>query len=100
AMAGDPHVDEERTHVFRFLLRAATSPTTLPLLNVAIQERYLGPIRDWLGGDDAQARARVLASVLIGLLVERLIRDEPLAGREREVFIERVTATVDALIAG
>jgi len=100
AMAGDPHGDEERTHVFRFLLRAATSPTTLPLLNVAIQERYLGPIRDWLGGDDAQARARVLASILIGLLVERLIRDEPLAGRERDVVIDRVTQAVDALIAG
>ena len=65
-----------RAHGFQFLLRAATSPTTAPLLNVAVQERFLTPIRDWLGGEDAQARARVLAASYIGFLVERLVRGE------------------------
>jgi AcrR family transcriptional regulator len=92
--------DDGRAHSFQFLLRAATSPTTAPLLNVAVQERFLAPIADWLGGEDAQARARVLAAAFIGCLVERLIRNEPLAGREREVFIERVTAMFEALISG
>ena len=85
-MAGGP-ADDARTHRFQFLLRAATSPTTAPLLNLAVQERFLLPIRDWLGGEHAQARARVLAAVFIGFLVERLIRGEALTGREREVFI-------------
>ena len=97
-MADNAHADGQRTHSFQFLLRAATSPTTAPLLNVAIQERFLGPIREWLGGDNAPARARVLAAVFIGFLVERLIRDEPLVGRERAVFIERVTAVLAALV--
>ena len=98
-MAGDPHDDEAKTHTFQFLLRAAASPATAPLLNVAVQERYLGPIRDWLGGEDAQARARVLASMLIGLLVERLIRAEPLRGRERDIYVARVAESIEALIA-
>jgi AcrR family transcriptional regulator len=108
-MAGTPqtHVkgayaggeDEGRAHGFQFLLRAATSPTTAPLLNLAVQERFLTPIRDWLGGDDAQARARVLAAAFIGFLVERLIRNEPLTGREREVFVDRVAAMFETLIA-
>ena len=98
-MAGDPHANAAGAHAFQFLLRAATSPTTAPLLNLALQERFLGPIRDWLGGEDAQPRARVLAAAFIGLLVERLIRNEALAGREREVFIERVTAMFDTLVA-
>jgi AcrR family transcriptional regulator len=103
-MAGAPNAnmrgaDDGRAHGFQFLLRAATSPTTAPLLNVAVQERFLTPIRDWLGGDDAQARARVLAAAFIGFLVERLIRGEPLQGKEREVFIERVTALFEALIS-
>ena len=34
----------------------------------------------------------------IGFLVERLIRGEALAGREREVFIDRVTAMFAALV--
>ncbi len=99
-MADSGHRDEERAHSFQFLLRAATSPTTAPLLSVAIQERFLEPIRDWLGGDDAQARARALAATFIGLLVERLIRGEPLSGREREVFIERVAAMFETLLGG
>lgn len=97
-MAGDLPREEDRTHSFQFLLRAATSPTTAPLLNVAIQERFLQPIRDWLGGEDAQPRARVLAAVLIGFLVERLIRGQALAGHEREVFIDHATATFEALL--
>lgn len=98
AMAGNPREDEERTHSFQFLLRAATSPTTAPLLNAAIQERFLGPIRDWLGGDEAPARARVLAATTIGLLVERLIRDEPLSGRERKVFIDRAAGLIETVV--
>jgi AcrR family transcriptional regulator len=97
-MAGAPH--EGRSHAFQFLLRAATSPTTAPLLNLAVQERFLGPIREWLGGKDAQPRARVLAAAYIGFLVERLIRGEPLQGSERAVFIERVAAVFEVLIAG
>ena len=97
-MAGDAHASEERAHSFQFLLRAATSPTTAPLLNLAVQERFLAPIRDWLGGEDASARARVLAAVFIGFLVERLIRSEPLAGREREVFIARAAAIFETLL--
>ena len=85
-------------HGFQFLLQAATNPVTAPMLNVAVQERFMGPIREWIGGDNAQARARVLASVFIGLLVERLIRDEPLEGAEREVFIERTAAVLQSLV--
>jgi AcrR family transcriptional regulator len=98
-MADAAHANEERSHSFQFLLRAATSPTTAPLLNVAIQDRFLAPIRDWLGGEDAPARARVLAAAFIGFLVERLIRDQPLVGRERDVFIERASALFESLVA-
>ncbi|MBV9421186.1 MAG: TetR family transcriptional regulator [Alphaproteobacteria bacterium] len=97
-MAGHAHQHVERTHAFQFLLQAATNPATAPLLNIAVQERFLAPIRDWLGGNDAEPRARVLASVFIGLLVERLIRDETLEGRERDVFIERTAALLQSLV--
>jgi len=98
-LADSPHADEARTHRFQFLLRAATSPTTAPLLNVLVHDRFMGPIREWLGGEDADARARVFAASYIGFLVERLVRGEALEGREREVFITRVTAIFAALIA-
>ena len=97
-MAGNPHAQEDRTQTFQFLLRAATSPSTAPLLNLAVQERFLGPIRDWLGGKESAARARVLAAVHIGFLVERLIRGKALTGPEREAFIDRAAATIQGLI--
>jgi len=99
SLADSPHADEARTHRFQFLLRAATSPTTAPLLNVLVQDLFLGPIREWLGGADADARARVLAASYIGFLVERLIRGEALQDREREVYIQRVTTIFEALVA-
>ena len=97
-MAGHAHQDMERTHAFQFLLRAATSPATAPLVNAAVQERFMGPIRAWIGGNDVEARARIFAAVFIGLLVERLVRDEPLEGRERKVFIERTAALLQSLV--
>ena len=97
-MAESADAADERTHSFQFLLRAATSPTTAPLLGVAVQERFLAPIREWLGGEDAQARARVLAAIYIGFLVERLIRNRPLTGRERDVFIAQTMGVIEALV--
>ena len=98
-MADSPFADEVRTHRFQFLLRAATSPTTAPLLSRLVRDRFLGPIRTWLGGPEADARARMFAAVYIGLLVERLVRGEALTGREREAFIVRAASIFEGLIA-
>jgi AcrR family transcriptional regulator len=97
-MANHAHHDNDRMHAFQFLLRAATSPTTAPLLNEAVQDRFMAPIRSWIGGEQAEARARIVASVFIGLLVERLIRDEPLANSERDAFIERTGELLQLLV--
>ncbi len=97
-MAGSPHEYEDRTRAFQFLLRAATSPTTQPMLNEAVQLRFMGPIREWLGGTEAPARARLVAAVFIGLLVERLVRDEPVPENERDDFIERLAPMLQALV--
>jgi AcrR family transcriptional regulator len=98
SLAGSPHADEEASRRFQFLLRAATSPTTAPLLNVVVMRRFLQVIREWLGGADADVRARVVAAAYIGLLVERLIRGEALQGRERAVFTRQVTDLFQRLL--
>jgi AcrR family transcriptional regulator len=97
-MADNLHADEA-AESFQFLMRAATSPTTAPLLNVAMQERFLGPIRNWLGGQNAEAHARVLAAVYTGFLAERLVRGTPLKGAQRLAFIDRAEAVLEAAIA-
>ncbi len=83
---------------FQLILRAAMSPATAPMLNDAVQARFMGPIRDWLGGADAAARARLIASVFIGLLVEAMIRGDSLPEKERAAFIEKVTQILQMLV--
>jgi len=97
-MADAADIADPRTRTFQFLLQAATSPTTAPLLGAAVQARFLDPIRAWLGDEAGPERARVLAAVYIGLLVERLIRGAALEGPERADFIARVTAVIDGVI--
>src|SRR5579872_170277 len=94
------HHSQERLHAFQFLLRAATSPTTAPMLNEAVQERFMGPIREWIGGENADVRSRLISAFFIGLLVERLIRDEPLPDGEREAFIARLAPILQNLVNG
>ena len=98
-MADAADIADPRTRTFQFLLQAATSPTTAPLLGRAVQERFLAPIRDWLGEDAGQERARVLAAVYIGFLVERLIRGAALEGAERAAFTARVAGVLEGVIA-
>lgn len=83
---------------FQFLLRAATSPATAPLLGAALQEKFLQPISTWLGGRDAEARARLLTAITIGFLADGLIRRVPLTGDARRAFVSRATAMVEVLL--
>ncbi|HZZ35253.1 MAG TPA: TetR family transcriptional regulator [Caulobacteraceae bacterium] len=83
---------------FRLILRAATSTATAHMLNEAVQERFMGPIREWLGGPEAAARARLITALFVGLLVEGLIRDEPLSEPERSAFAERLSAILQTLV--
>ena len=85
---------------FNMILRAATSPSTAHMLSETVQERFMGPIRDWLGGEDAMARARLFSALFIGLLVEGLIRGEALAEPERTAYAERLGAMFQSLVDG
>src|SRR5260221_6746459 len=83
---------------FRLILRAATSTSTAHMLNEAVQERFMGPIRQWLGGAEEAARARLITAIFVGLLVEGLIRDEPLSEPERTAFADRLGAILQSLV--
>ncbi len=86
------------THVFQFLLRAATSPATAPLLNEAVQARFMGPIREWIGGE-----GRAGAGAALGGGVHR--PSGGTAGARRaarraraRIFIERTAALLQSLV--
>ena len=89
---------DESLQGFHLILRAATSVATSHTLNAVVQERFMGPIRQWLGGEDAAVRARLFTALFVGLLVEGLIRDEPLSEPERTAFATRLSSIVQSLV--
>lgn len=95
---GHHHHDAEKFYGFQIILRAATSRVAAPLLNEAVQARFLGPIRDWLGGEHAEARARIIASVIVGLLVEAAVRGAELPEDERGPYVDRLGALLQDLV--
>ena len=95
---------------FGILVRIAVLvvATLLPLINPAGSAAIFHSMT--LGISDAARRKMawqigldsfflVVAATFIGFLVERLIRDEPLEGREREVFVARATAIFETLVS-
>jgi len=85
---------------FKMILRAATSPATVHMLSETVQDRFMGPIRDWLGGEEAPARARLISSLFIGLLVEAMIREDALTEPERSAYEPRLADMFQRLVDG
>ncbi len=85
---------------FKMILRAATSPATVHMLSETVQDRFMGPIRDWLGGEAAPARARLISSLFIGLLVEAMIREDALSEPERGDYEPRLARMFQSLVDG
>jgi AcrR family transcriptional regulator len=89
---------DERMQGFRLILRAATSTATASHLNRAVHDRFMDPIAGWMGGENPDVRARLFSALFMGLLVEGLIRDEPLGETERDAFISRLGAIFQSLV--
>lgn len=75
-------MDDEavRQRVVGLLRSAASEPRAADLLRGAVTRTILGPVGALVGGDDAQLRASLAASQMVGLLLARyVVRVEPLA---------------------
>ncbi|AMK16887.1 MULTISPECIES: TetR/AcrR family transcriptional regulator [Sphingobium] len=53
------------------VVHGATSGTTQPLLQKMMQERFLGPIADWLGGKDRLVKAQLVAILCGGAVIHQ-----------------------------
>ncbi|HVY04134.1 MAG TPA: TetR family transcriptional regulator [Caulobacterales bacterium] len=96
ALAAGPNAG--RLEAFSLILHAATSRHGVKLLDKVAQARFMGPIRDWLGGADAAARARLLTAVIVGAMVERMVRDGPVPAAEQAAFKARLARMLRELI--
>jgi len=83
------------------LLKSASSPEAGPLLAEAVERQAIAPLADALGGEDAEARAILIATQIAGLiLLFRAQRRPPRNDAEREAIRVRLSAYFTELTKG
>ncbi|QBI52097.1 TetR/AcrR family transcriptional regulator [Streptomonospora litoralis] len=84
------------TPLQRALVHSSGDPDLQSVYQERLQSAIIGPLADYLGGPEAQARAALVASLLIGVAsVRRMGGAEPLKAHEPEALTRRLTGVVE-----
>lgn len=81
------------------MLRSVTSPKAAEVIQRRSTEQFYGPFTDWVGGEDAEIKARMTAGLIMGLTVSRDITGGfGMSPDQCDRFCKRVAATLQDLI--
>jgi AcrR family transcriptional regulator len=84
------------------MIRAAASdPDAAAVLRDVLNERIFEPLAEALGSDDAQLRANLASSQMVGIVMARyVIAIEPLASAEDETIAAAIAPTIQRYLVG
>jgi AcrR family transcriptional regulator len=89
-----------RSRALAIIRAAASEPAAAELLRDLVERRIRDPIAQALGTSDAQLRASLLGSQVVGLAVARyVVGVEPLASLPRERVIAAIAPTLQRYLA-
>ena len=81
------------------VLRSISSARAAEIVRSTANERFHGPLSDWIGGPDASIRAHLVSGLIKGVAIAREITDDfGLTPAEREQLRDRLAATLQAMI--
>jgi AcrR family transcriptional regulator len=94
--------DEQRQTVFRAMIRsAASNEQAAAMIRKIITRQIIGPIAHALAMPDAELRASLVGSQIIGLMMVRFItRIEPLASATADEVVAAVAPTIQRYLVG
>jgi AcrR family transcriptional regulator len=83
------------------LLRSASSEQGSRLMRRLLDEQFIRPLAKWLGGKQAELRASLIASTMLGLALTRdVLKSERLEGSEIEPIIKLVAPVLQNYVDG
>lgn len=95
----EPSPASEEWNPLLVLLRAVGNPAIASLVSVRFHSEFIGPLAKLLRGRDAEARAALIASYLIGLAsVRHGLQSNSLAGTARRKAAQLAAAAIQACV--
>ena len=84
------------------ILRSLGSAKALEVVQRSCVQDFLQPLTDWLGGDDAPVRARLMAGILMGMSIGREMTGGPqtLSPEHNAIMHDRLADMLQALADG
>ena len=90
-----------RSRIQAVLRSALTEEAAATLLREFVTTQVLGPVAAALGKPDAELRAALVGSQLVGLgLLRYLVRIEPLASADTETVVAAIAPTIQRYLTG
>jgi hypothetical protein len=95
---GNPDARARWTGMIR---AAASDPDAAGLLREVLTQRIFEPLAEALGSEDAQLRANLASSQMVGLVMARyIIAIEPLASADAETVASAIAPTLQRYLVG
>lgn len=83
------------------MLRSANSQKAAELVQESIGRRFHNPFTEWLGGEDADIRARLIGGIMMGMSLSRTLTDGYGLSEEKKTRLcRRLAALIQEAVEG
>ena len=83
------------------LLRSASSSQGSALLRQGLEKYFIQPLAEWLGGEESELRASLIASILLGIaIMQDVLYVTPLTRSSIELLVVHVAPVIQRYIDG